>query len=241
MKLKKLIIKTGLYITLLAIGFLIGIYAAISTPDDSYYVKEINSSKMYAKGQCEREKKRMKRIKGYDEKIRKRFTAIDDKDSIDEACGKYTYLKFSHGQWTVTTRKEKPNRTIIVSDAAGNSIVFDNDKKLGKSIHISQKKRPLFVHVSDRNKDGHFEHLEYSSHAKNKYIGSFIDFNMDGQIDFRILDSPKKFSVYIDDKWHNIHETKINGKRISYIHYKGKRYKVDTRSYPFKLTLIDTK
>lgn len=245
MKLKKLIIKTSLYITLLATGFLIGIYATISTPGDSYYVKEINSSEMYPKGKyqpkdpCKYWTGQLKKIKIIGNKKFKNKPDISlEKEFSDMACGKLTYLVFTHGQWTVTVRKDQPNRSIIVTDAAGISVGFSDDKLLGKSISIDQKERPLFVEVSDRNKDGYFEYLQYTDYRKNNYIGIFTDYNMDGQIDLRAPGRPINPSVYIDGKWHTFYYTKIKGRQTSYILYKGKRYNVDTRKYPFKLSLI---
>jgi hypothetical protein len=64
-----------------------------------------------------------------------------------------------------------------------------------------------FIHVSvtDRDKDGHSDTLNYSTwrHAGDRYADA-IDWNLDGQPDFRTTETPdgsNRKEAWVGDRW----------------------------------------
>lgn len=159
-----------------------------------------------------------------------------DKDLADTACGKFSFLIFNHGNWTVTTRKENPERLLTVDDGSGHSVTFMKIEKRPVII-ISKDNDKSLLSLEDTNKDGKYEKLSYTSYKGDKENGYFADFNMDGIMDLRIPTSGVP-EAYIHGKWYKYYYTKIKGRPAVYIIYKGKRYLLNAGYYPYKLTLL---
>lgn len=176
-----------------------------------------------------------KEWRDYLKKLKNKPGISISKDLAETACGKFSFLIFNHGNWTVTTRKENPDKILIVEDGNGHTITFSKIEK--NRVILIGKKDKLLLSLEDTNKDGKYEKLSYTSYKGDENNGHFIDFNMDGIIDLRMLTNSVP-EAYIDGKWYKYHSTKIKGRRAVYIIYKGRRYLLNAGYYPYKLTLL---
>lgn len=148
------------------------------------------------------------------------------------------------GSWECAVPEKNPDATLVCTKGQ-RVVVVASDDSAGfiVSIPLSKKNQAAILTLTDKDKDGINDRLNYDGTSKEGTIlRSVVDEDLDGNIDQVFDFNKKKVSVYIDGAWIELesagHDDK--GLAIHKANINGSMKRVLFNSYPYQVIDLPT-